>query len=64
MVTASYLSIMGATLSNNGTNPVTKKLSVATAVQTMSVMVSSGMYDYSGPTYRVGLPAKSGVGVG
>ena len=67
MVTARDLSIMGATLSNNGTNPVTKKrvVSKTTAVQTMSVMVSSGMYDYSGEwTYRVGLPAKSGVGGG
>ena len=67
LVTARDLSIMGATLSNNGTNPVTKKrvVSKTTAVQTMSVMVSSGMYDYSGEwTYRVGLPAKSGVGGG
>ena len=58
---------MGATLSNNGINPVTKErvISKTTAVQTMSVMVSSGMYDYSGEwTYKVGLPAKSGVGGG
>tara|TARA_B100001057_G_scaffold455148_1_gene501459 strand:+ start:44 stop:1258 length:1215 start_codon:yes stop_codon:yes gene_type:complete len=58
---------MGATLSNNGINPVTKErvISKTTAVQTMSVMVSSGMYDYSGEwTYKIGLPAKSGVGGG
>ena len=67
LITAKDLSIMGATLANNGINPVTKKrvISKTTAVQTMSVMVSSGMYDYSGEwTYKVGLPAKSGVGGG
>ncbi len=67
LITARDLSIMGATLSNNGINPVTKErvISKTTAVQTMSVMVSSGMYDYSGEwTYKIGLPAKSGVGGG
>lgn len=33
--------------------------------RTLSVMTSSGMYDYAGEwTYRVGIPAKSGVGGG
>ena len=43
LITAKDLSIMGATLANNGINPVTKKrvISKTTAVQTMSVMVLS-----------------------
>ena len=67
LVTASDLSVMGATLSNNGINPVTRQkvIGKTASVQTMSVMVSAGMYDYSGEwTYKVGLPAKSGVGGG
>jgi glutaminase len=33
--------------------------------RTLSVMTSSGMYDYAGEwIYRVGIPAKSGVGGG
>ena len=33
--------------------------------RTLSVMTSSGMYDYAGEwVYRVGMPAKSGVGGG
>ena len=33
--------------------------------RTLSVMTSSGMYDYAGEwIYRVGMPAKSGVGGG
>ena len=67
LVTASDLSVMGATLSNKGVNPVTGKkvIGKTASIQTMSVMVSAGMYDYSGEwTFKVGLPAKSGVGGG
>ena len=67
LVSAKDLAIMGATLACNGINPVTKKrvISVENALKTMSIMVSSGMYDYSGEwVYRVGFPAKSGVGGG
>ncbi len=67
LVSARDLAIMGATLACNGINPVTKKrvISVENALKTMSIMVSSGMYDYSGEwVYRVGFPAKSGVGGG
>ena len=66
-VSARDLSIMGATLACNGFNPVTKKrvISINNAIKTMSIMASAGMYDYSGEwLYRVGLPAKSGVGGG
>ena len=67
LVTAKDLSIMAATMSKNGFNPITKKrvISNEAVIKSMSIMVSSGMYDYSGEwTYRIGLPAKSGVGGG
>jgi glutaminase A len=67
LVTARDLAVMAATLANNGFNPVTgeqvmKSYAVA---RTLSIMTSSGMYDYAGEwVYRVGMPAKSGVGGG
>lgn len=66
-VTARDLSIMAATLANNGVNPMTGEsvLSPYVVARTLSVMVSSGMYDYAGEWgYRIGIPAKSGVGGG
>ncbi len=66
-VTARDLSIMAATLANNGVNPMTGEtvLSPYVVARTLSVMLSSGMYDYAGEWgYRVGIPAKSGVGGG
>jgi glutaminase len=67
LVTARDLSVMAATLANGGLNPVTgiQVVSTDAVYRTMSVMASSGMYDFSGEwIYRVGLPAKSGVGGG
>ena len=67
LVTARDLAIMAATLANRGINPMTDiQVVTPTAVaRTLSVMTSSGMYDYAGEwTYRVGMPAKSGVGGG
>lgn len=67
LTNARDLSIMSATLANNGVNPLTGKsvVSPLTAARVLSIMVSSGMYNYSGEwIYRVGLPAKSGVGGG
>ena len=67
LVTARDVAIMGATLAGNGVNPLTGEVVVspATVARTMSVMVSAGMYDFAGEwIYRVGLPAKSGVGGG
>ncbi|MHC4938478.1 MAG: glutaminase A [Planctomycetota bacterium] len=61
------LAIMGATLANRGVNPVTKKvvLTPGHVTNVLSVMTMAGMYDYSGEWFfRVGLPAKSGVGGG
>lgn len=67
LVTARDLAVMAATLANRGVNPVTGEQVVTPYVvaRTLSVMTSSGMYDYAGEwIYRVGIPAKSGVGGG
>lgn len=67
LVTARDIAVMAATLANRGVNPVTgEKVVTPYAIsRTLSVMTSSGMYDYAGEwIYRVGIPAKSGVGGG
>src|SRR4030081_59459 len=67
LVTARDIAIMAATLANRGTNPVTGEqvMTPYHISRTLSVMTSSGMYDYAGEwIYRVGIPAKSGVGGG
>src|SRR3954463_793312 len=67
LVTARDLAVMAATLANRGVNPVTgvQVITPHIVARTLSVMTSSGMYDYAGEwTYRVGIPAKSGVGGG
>jgi glutaminase len=67
LVTARDLAVMSATLANRGVNPVTGEHVVSPYVvsRTLSIMTIAGMYDYAGEwTYRVGLPAKSGVGGG
>lgn len=67
LVTARDLAVMAATLANRGINPVTgvQVVSPTIVARTLSVMTSSGMYDYAGEwIYRVGIPAKSGVGGG
>jgi glutaminase len=67
LVDARDLAVMGATLANQGVNPLTSK-QVAEPMhicQMLSVMQSCGMYDFSGEwIFRVGLPAKSGVSGG
>jgi glutaminase len=67
LVTARDLAVMAGTLANHGVNPVTNEKVVTpyAVARTLSVMTSSGMYDYAGEwIYRVGIPAKSGVGGG
>jgi glutaminase len=67
LTTARDIAIMAATLANRGKNPVTgEQVATPYAIsRTLSVMTSSGMYDYAGEwIYRVGIPAKSGVGGG
>jgi len=66
-VTCRDLAIMGATLANQGRNPMTAEQAIRPEFidNILSVMSSCGMYDYSGEwLYQVGLPAKSGVGGG
>ena len=67
MVNARDLAMLSATLANGGVNPVTKEraLEERYVQDVVSVMLTCGMYDGSGEwTYRVGMPAKSGVGGG
>ena len=67
LVTAADLARMGATLANIGENPATGEqvFDVRAVRDTLSVMFTCGMYDYSGNwALDVGIPAKSGVGGG
>ncbi|MGB0716988.1 MAG: glutaminase A [Phycisphaerae bacterium] len=62
--TADSLSVAAATLANGGLCPLTGEqvLSTDTVQRCLSLMLSCGMYDYSGEwAFRIGLPAKSGV---
>jgi len=67
MVNARDLAMLAATLANGGINPVTQERAIQEQYvqDVVSVMLTCGMYDASGEwTYRVGMPAKSGVGGG
>ena len=58
------LSLMAATLANQGVHPLTKKRAIPQEYvgDVLSLMFSCGMYDSSGEwAYTVGVPAKSGV---
>lgn len=66
-VNTEELAVMGATYANAGINPITKKEAVKAenVPKLLAVMATSGLYDDSGLwLYKVGLPAKSGVGGG
>jgi glutaminase len=66
-VTCRDLAMMAATLANRGVNPITKKQAIRGEYveNVVSVMASTGMYDYAGEwLYRIGMPAKSGVAGG
>jgi len=61
------LARMGATLANNGKNPVTGEqiIKAENVPYILSTMTVAGLYDGSGGwAWKVGLPAKSGVGGG
>jgi glutaminase len=67
LVNARDLAMLSATLANGGVNPVTKERAIDERYvqDIISVMLTCGMYDASGEwCYRVGMPAKSGVGGG
>ena len=66
-VTAADLAVMGATLADGGTNPVTGQRVVdpETAHATLAVMTIAGMYETSGDwLFDVGMPGKSGISGG
>ena len=63
-VNCDIMSIVASTLANNGVNPFTNKRiwSASTVKNILSMMMTCGMYDYSGEfAFKIGLPAKSGV---
>jgi glutaminase len=67
LVSTADLALMGATLANGGVHPLTRERVVGerAARDALSVMAMCGMYDRSGAwIFRVGMPAKSGVGGG
>ncbi len=67
MVNTHDLAVMAATLANGGINPITGAQAIDRRYiqDIISVMFTCGMYDYSGEwSYRVGIPAKSGVSGG
>ncbi|MEM6591007.1 MAG: glutaminase A [Cyanobacteria bacterium P01_C01_bin.73] len=67
MVTCHDLALMGATLANQGIQPLTGRQSLNPDYvrDVLSVMYTCGMYNRAGEwAYRVGIPAKSGVSGG
>lgn len=67
LVNCHDLAVMGATLANDGINPITRQRAIDEQYvkDLLSVMYTCGMYDIAGEWgYRVGIPAKSGVGGG
>lgn len=67
LVTTEQLAQMGATLVNNGVNPITKKriISSSTNRHVLSQMLVNGLYEKSGTWFvKIGVPAKSGVSGG
>jgi glutaminase len=67
LVSCRDLAMMAATLANGGVHPISgeRALPAEYIRDVLSLMYTCGMYDFAGEwAYRVGLPAKSGVGGG
>jgi glutaminase len=67
LVNCQDLAMMAATLANGGVNPISGARAIAPEYvrDLLSLMYTCGMYDFAGEwAYRIGLPAKSGVGGG
>jgi glutaminase len=67
MIDTTELAIMGASLANNGKNPLTgtQAISPEHVRDILSIMLINGLYDGTGNwIFDVGLPGKSGVGGG
>ena len=67
MVTARSLANFGAVLANDGIKPWDNEriVSSTTATFTKSLMMTTGLYNASGIySAKIGIPTKSGVGVG
>ena len=65
LATSDAMSVMAATLANGGLNPITGKrvFNPEHIRNVLPLMLTSGMYDYSGQwAFDIGVPAKSGVG--
>ncbi len=66
-VTAKDLAVMASVFANNGVHPLTDKrlMDSENVSRVLAVMTTAGLYENSGEwAYKVGLPAKSGVGGG
>jgi glutaminase len=66
-ITANQLAVMGATLANNGVNPITHRRVIESKYvpKVLAIMMTAGFYDESGLwAFTAGLPAKTGVGGG
>lgn len=67
LITAEDLALMGATLADGGTNPLTgdQVVSAETCRRVLAVMATAGLYETSGDwLYDVGIPGQSGVSGG
>ncbi len=66
-ITTTQLSVCGATIANNGTNPITKKqiFDASLTPKITSLIATVGFYEHTGDwLYTSGIPAKTGVGGG
>ena len=66
-ITAAQLSVCGATIANDGLNPISKKqiFDGSLSPKITSLIATVGFYEHTGDwLYTSGIPAKTGVGGG